>query len=77
MVEDASIDARFQTNPFVTGAPHIRFYAAFPLLDEHNQPLGTLCVLDHEPRKLRDREVRALRELAALASEEIQRRKAP
>jgi excisionase family DNA binding protein len=74
MVEDATRDPRFQDNPLVTGEPHIRFYAAFPLLDGGNQPLGTLCILDREPRKLRDREVRSLRELAALASEEIQRR---
>jgi excisionase family DNA binding protein len=75
MVEDAARDPRFRDNPLVIGAPHIRFYAAFPLLDDASQPLGTLCVLDREPRKLRDREVRSLRELAALASEEIQRRR--
>jgi excisionase family DNA binding protein len=74
VVEDAARDPRFQDNPLVTGAPHIRFYAAFPLLDSNNLPLGTLCVLDREPRRLRDREVRSLRELAAIASEEIQRR---
>lgn len=74
MVEDAARDPRFQDNPLVVGEPYIRFYAAFPLLDRHNHPLGTLCILDREPRKLRDREVRSLRELAALASEEIQRR---
>lgn len=74
MVEDAARDPRFQDNPLVTGAPHVRFYAAFPLLDADRMPLGTLCVLDSEPRRLRDREVRSLRELAALASEEVQRR---
>lgn len=74
VVEDATRDPRFQDNPLVIGEPHIRFYAAFPLLDGSDHPLGTLCILDREPRKLRDREVRSLRELAALASEEIQRR---
>lgn len=76
VVEDARLDPRFQNNPLVLGEPHIRFYAAFPLLDRDSKPLGTLCVLDREPRKLRDREARSLRELAALASEEIQRRTA-
>jgi excisionase family DNA binding protein len=74
MVEDALSDPRFQGNPLVTGAPHIRFYAGFPLLGANDQPMGTLCVLDTEPRKLREREVRALRELTDLASEEIKRR---
>lgn len=74
VVEDAAQDPRFRNNPLVLGEPHIRFYAAFPLLDADNNRLGTLCVLDREPRRLRDREARSLRELAALASEEIQRR---
>lgn len=74
MVEDTLSDPRFRDNPLVTGAPHIRFYAGFPLLGADNQPMGTLCVLDTEPRKLREREVRALRELTDLASEEIRRR---
>ncbi|KQQ47327.1 excisionase [Duganella sp. Leaf126] len=77
MVEDAARDPRFQDSPHVTGAPHIRFYAAFPLYDNDQLPLGTLCVLDREPRRLRDREIRALRELADIASEEIQRRTRP
>lgn len=74
MVEDAARDPRFHNNPLVIGEPHIRFYAAFPLLDANKVPLGTLCVLDREPRRLRDREIRSLRELATIASEEIQRR---
>ena len=66
VVEDAARDPRFQDNPLVVGAPHIRFYAAFPVLDSNNLPLGTLCVLDREPRRLRDREIRSLRELAEI-----------
>lgn len=77
VVEDATRDPRFQDNPLVIGEPHIRFYAAFPLFDANKVPLGTLCVLDREPRRLRDREIRSLRELAAIASEEIQRRTRP
>lgn len=74
VVEDAMADPRFQHNPLVTGAPYIRFYAGCPLLDDEGYPLGTLCILDREPRKLRAHEVRAMLELSALASEEIQRR---
>ncbi|SHH00741.1 GAF domain-containing protein [Massilia sp. CF038] len=74
VVEDALADTRFQNNPLVTGAPYIRFYAGCPLLDSDGFPLGTLCILDREPRKLRAHEVRAMLELSALASEEIQRR---
>jgi excisionase family DNA binding protein len=74
VVEDAESDTRFRHNPMVTGEPFIRFYAGFPLLDRQGFRLGTLCVLDREARKLRQREMDALRELACLASEELQRR---
>jgi len=73
-VEDAGVDPRFAANPLVTGEPHIRFYAGYPVLDARGMALGSLCVLDREPRRLRERELRALRELAAIASDEIGRR---
>ncbi len=74
VVGDAANDPRFAANPLVMGAPHIRFYAGVPLEDGEGRLLGTLCVLDREPRRLREREMRALHELAAIASEEIRRR---
>jgi excisionase family DNA binding protein len=74
MVEDASRDARFAANPLVTGPLHVRFYGGVPLVDAGGHALGTLCVLDREPRRLRAREIRALRELAAIAVEELRRR---
>lgn len=74
VVGDAANDPRFSANPLVVGEPRIRFYAGVPLEDGAGRLLGTLCVLDREPRRLREREMRALRELAAIASEEIKRR---
>ena len=73
IVEDALADPRFKANPLVLGEPHIRFYAGFPLKDANGFRLGTLCVLDREPRRLREKEIRALRELAAIASDELKR----
>lgn len=74
MVEDASRDARFAANPLVTGPLHVRFYGGVPLVDAGGHALGTLCVLDREPRRLRAREIKALQELAAIAVEELRRR---
>lgn len=74
MVEDATRDVRFAANPLVTGEPQIRFYGGVPLRDAGGHALGTLCVIDSEPRRLRDREMKALTELAAIASDELQRR---
>lgn len=74
VVSDAAKDARFAANPLVTRSPHVRFYAGVPLEDAQARRFGTLCVLDREPRRLRERELRALHELAAIASEEVKRR---
>ena len=74
VVPDTLLDARFRHNPLVVGAPHVRFYAGFPLLDDEGFKLGALCVMDSEPRRLREREMRALAELTQIAAEEIRRR---
>ncbi|MFK8028170.1 MAG: GAF domain-containing protein [Gammaproteobacteria bacterium] len=51
-VHDTLRDQRFHDNPLVVGETHIRFYAGFVLQshDEHN--LGTLCIIDREPKQL-------------------------
>jgi len=75
MVEDASTDERFRDNPLVLAEPHIRFYAGVPLRDRAGNPMGTLCVIDREPRRLRSTELQALCDLADIASSEIQAKK--
>ncbi|MBS49161.1 MAG: GGDEF domain-containing protein [Sphingobium sp.] len=73
VIEDASADARFARNPLVVGKPHIRFYAGVPLRPHHDghsdmlPGLGSLCVIDTQPRALSDEERDILRDLAAVA----------
>lgn len=74
VVPDAREDARFAENPFVTGAPHIRFYAGSPLRTSNGLNLGTLTVSDTKPRKLTKRSIATLAGLATLVVDEIQRR---
>lgn len=64
LVPDTFNDPRFQNNPLVTGKPHLRFYAGAILKADDGLPLGTLCVLDHEPRQLSERQTRVLKAMA-------------
>lgn len=71
VVEDASTDEIFAENPFVTGDPHLRFYAGHPLAAPGGEHFGTLCILDTKPRTLDDRQLELLRELAQWVQNEL------
>lgn len=73
VIPDAREDERWAANPFVAGDPHLRFYAGHPLEARGGERIGTLCLLDTQPRVLDAREQDLLRELAGWVQSEILR----
>ncbi|HEU4471191.1 MAG TPA: ATP-binding protein [Flavisolibacter sp.] len=61
IVEDATMDQRFAANPDVTGGLGIVFYAGVPVYSARGFKIGTVCVVDHEPRKLSDAQLISLK----------------
>ena len=54
-------------DPTAVDALGLRFYAGFPLLTPAGEAVGTLCVIDRQPRFLEPEEAVLLRELADVA----------
>ncbi len=76
VVPDLAEDDRFADHAGVTEEPRFRFYAGMPLINPEGHALGTLCVLDFEPRELTFEVTESLRRLArqAVAQLELRRR---
>jgi hypothetical protein len=64
IIRDATKDKRFAGNSLVTGESHVRFYAGIPLVNPEGLALGTLCVVDHQPRRLSAAQQKALQALS-------------
>ena len=71
VVEDTFEDQRFKDNPLVTENPNIRFYAGYPLKVGNGSALGTLCIIDDEPREFDPEDLQLLRDLGVMAEQEI------
>ena len=71
LIPNALADERFSTNPLVTHDPHIRFYAGFPVRAADGAKIGTLCVIDREPREFSQEDEVALKDLASMVEDEV------
>lgn len=76
IVEDARTDPRTLANSLVAGEFGLRFYVGIPLQTSDGYNLGTLCVIDREPRAVTDREIADLTDLAAIVVDELELRRA-
>jgi signal transduction histidine kinase len=74
IVTDAAADARTLANPLVAGEFGLRFYAGAPLTTAEGHNLGTLCIIDTEPREVTEEETATLRDLARIVVDELELR---
>jgi GAF domain-containing protein len=71
-VRDALKDERFADNPLVVGPPNIRYYAGAPLKHSSGHMLGTLCLIDSQPKHLAPEELEHLAVLAHVVTMELE-----
>lgn len=71
VIPDATLDPRFKNNPLVLQDPHIRFYAGCPVHADTGSRLGTLCLIDREPRKFSQQDESVLRHTAQMIENEL------
>lgn len=76
IVNDSREDERFFDNPLVTDSPNVIFYAGVPLVNPKGYPLGTLCVIDDEPKELSANQVESLKSLANIVVKLLELKKA-
>lgn len=74
VLPNAAVDPRSLTNPLVAGEFGLRFYAGVPLRTHDGYNLGTLCVIDKEPRPLDQERIDDLRDLASVVMDQIELR---
>jgi diguanylate cyclase (GGDEF)-like protein len=71
IVPDTTQDERLRNHPMVVNLPEIRFYAGCPVRAPDGSPLGTLCVIDHEPREVGEEDAGVLQDLAWMLEQEL------
>lgn len=71
VVENALEDPRYADHPLVTDDPGIRFYAGHSIHAPNGQRIGTICLVDAEPRRFSSRDLQTLKDFAALVDGEL------
>ncbi len=74
IVNDAKADARTLANPLVAGDFGLRFYVGAPLRTQDGFNLGTLCVIDREPRRATETQITQLTDLASVVMDQMELR---
>jgi GAF domain-containing protein len=75
VIPDATQDVRFMDNPLVVGPPAVRFYAGAPLVNSEGFKLGTVCILDTQPRAFGRAALKTLEDLAVIVVDQLELRR--
>ncbi len=72
VIENAGVDVRTLANPLVAGVMGLKFYASAPLTTKEGYNLGTICIIDKQPRQLDAKEISVLRQLGRIVMGQIE-----
>jgi len=75
VINDASTDVRFFDNPLVSSHPNVRFYAGYPIRARNGYKIGTLCIMDNEPRYFAETELELLKDFAGIVEDIVHNHK--
>lgn len=66
VINDFTLEPLYRDRPYVTGFPHMRYYAEVPLITPGGYVIGSFCVVDNKPRQgLSNEGFRILQEIAS------------
>lgn len=74
VVPDTTQDERFADNPFVTGPPHVRFYAGIPMHSSSGHCVGAICAVDTKPRTFGPKHLDILNDLGTVVVQQMELR---
>ena len=75
LVPDLTQDERFRDSPLVTGPPNLRFYCGMPLINPDGYALGTLCIMDVQPRQITFEQGEQVRRLSRQVAAQLELRR--
>ena len=75
LIPDTLADPRFADHPASHADPAIRFYAGVPIFSHDDYALGTLCVIDYQPRELMPDQIEALQVLGRQVESQLDLRR--
>lgn len=61
VINDLRLDDNYNNNPYVKGEPNVVFYVSVPLTTHNGNTVGTLCVLDLEPKELSQTQIETMK----------------